>query len=67
MATINKIYAAEAAAEEMYHRMYNLGATMEDCVNAAQEVYENIAGEKMKDILDFLGIDEEMWNEYRYA
>ena len=54
-------HAAECAAEITYHQMYNYGATIEDCINAAQEAYEQIVGEKMEDILDFFGIDEEMY------
>ena len=53
----------ESAADVVYHQMYDCGATMEDCVNAAQEAYEEIVGEKMENILDFFGIDEDMWED----
>ena len=63
---INEIIAsAEIAAEETYHRMYDEGASMDDCVNAAQEIYESITGEKMENILEFFGIDEETWENCR--
>lgn len=58
-------FAAESAAEVAYHQAYDCGATMEDCINAAQEAYEHVAGEKMEGILDFFGIDEEEYELYK--
>ena len=58
--------AAERAAESTYHRMYDMGATMEDCINASADAYEDIAEEKMTDPLGFFGIDEEYYEEMKY-
>lgn len=57
--------AAENAAEYEYHKFFDMGATIEDCINAAKEAYENIAGIPMEDPLGFFGYDEETYNEIK--
>jgi hypothetical protein len=57
--------AAEKAADYEYHKFFDMGATIEDCINAAKEAYENIAGESMKDPLGFFGYDEETYEEIK--
>jgi hypothetical protein len=59
------IIAAEKAADYEYHRFLDMGATIEDCINAAKEAYENIAGEPMKDPLGFFGYDEETYEDLK--
>ena len=51
--------AAENAAEYEYHKFMDMGATLEDAINAATEIYEAIAGEPMTNPLEFFGYDEE--------
>lgn len=41
------------------------GATIEDCINAAKEVYEHIAGKPMEDPLGFFGYDEETYEDLK--
>ncbi len=57
--------AAENAAEYEYHKFFDMGATIEDCINAAKDVYEHIAGKPMEDPLGFFGYDEETYNEIK--
>ena len=59
------IIAAEKAAEYEYHKFFDMGATIEDSINAAKEAYENIAGIPMEDPLGFFGYDEETYNEVK--
>jgi len=55
------IIAAETAAEYEYHKFFDMGATIEDCINAAKEAYEAIAKKPMEDPLGFFGYDEETY------
>ena len=57
--------AAERAAEYEYHKFMDMGATIEDSINAAKEAYEVIAGEPMEDPLGFFGYDEEDYEELK--
>ena len=59
------LIAAENAAEYEYHKFFDMGATIEDCINAAKEVYEHIAGKPMEDPLGFFGYDEETYEDLK--
>lgn len=59
------LIAAEHAADYEYHKFMDMGATLEDSINAAKEAYENIAGEPMEDPLGFFGYDEETYEELK--
>ena len=43
--------AAEKAADYEYHKFFDMGATVEDSINAAKEAYEVIAGEPIEEPL----------------
>ncbi len=57
--------AAEKAADYEYHKFFDMGATIEDSINAAKEAYENIAGEPMEDPLGFFGYTEEDYEDLK--
>lgn len=57
------LIAAENAAEYEYHKFFDMGATIEDSIKAATEVYEAIAGKPMENPLEFFGFDEETYSE----
>ena len=59
------LIAAENAAEYEYHKFFEMGATIEDCMTAAKEAYENIAGKPMEDPLGFFGYDEETYEDLK--
>lgn len=61
----NLIKAAEVAAEEAYHWVYESGGTIEDSVNAGADAYERVAGEKMENPIEFFGWDEDSWDEIK--
>ena len=68
MEKINKAtkIAAEKAADYEYHKFMDMGATLEDSINAAKEAYENIAEMPMEDPLGFFGYDEETYEALKY-
>ena len=59
------LIAAEKAAEYEYHKFFDMGATIEDCVKAGAEAYETIAGKPMENPIEFFGFDEETWEDIK--
>ena len=57
--------AAEKAADYEYHKFFDMGATVEDSINAAKEAYEVISGEPMEDPLGFFWYDKEDYEELK--
>ena len=53
------LIAAEKAADFEFHKMEELGATLEDCVNAGAEAYEAVAGVPLENPFEFFGFDED--------
>lgn len=57
--------AAERAAEYEYHKFIDMGATLEDSINAAAEAYKAVAGEEMENPIEFFGYTEEDYEDLK--